>query len=260
MPLPQLYDPNDRQMKVVGLMSGSGSNLIKIIEFEKKLEQKRGTSPYKIEVIFSDTYNSNATKIGKDFDIPVIIRDLKGYYAKRGKPRKDMQVREEFDRETLKALEPYGVKVAAYAGYMSVVTKPLINKFLGINVHPADLSILKKNGSRKYTGDHAVRDAILAGEKTIASTTHIIAEQVDYGKILMISKPIKVKKVKGFNKNKKGLVKKVELMNQEMLKKKGDWIIFPKTLLYLAEGRYSRDFHGNICFDGKQIPEGIKLK
>ncbi|MBU4502489.1 MAG: formyl transferase [Nanoarchaeota archaeon] len=257
-PLPPLYNSVQGQMRVVGLMSGSGSNLVKILEFEKQLEQERGNSPYKISVIFSDTYDSNAAKIGKDFDLPVVIRDLKGYYAKRGKPRTDMKVREEFDMETVKALEHYDISVAAYTGYMSIATKPLIDAYLGINVHPADLSIFDKDGKRKYTGDHAVRDAILSGEKTIASTIHIIEEEVDYGKILMISKPIKVKLPRIF-KPKKRLSKKLEKQNQGLLKKNGDWIIFPRTLLYLAEGRYTGDFL-NIYFDGKPIPEGIKLK
>jgi len=29
----------------------------------------------------SDTWDSNAAKIGKEFDIPVVIRDIEGFYA-----------------------------------------------------------------------------------------------------------------------------------------------------------------------------------
>lgn len=255
----KLHNPKDGQMKVVGLMSGSGTNLRKIIEYERQLKRERGSSPYKVAVIFSDTFDSNATKIGKEYDIPVVTRDLRGYYAEREKPRRDMKVREEFDHETVKALESYEATVAVYAGYMSVATKPLIKVFLGINVHPADLSVLNPDGSRKYTGDNAVRDAILAGEKYIRSTTHIIEEKVDYGKILMISRPLKVKLGKNFNPDDTCLVKKVEEENQNRLKETGDWIIFPKTLLYMAEGRYSKD-KDKLYFDGKAIPNGLKLE
>lgn len=254
-----LHNPDEGQMKVVGLMSGSGTNLRKIIELERQLKKEIGISPYKVAVIFSDTFDSNATKIGKEYDIPVVTRDLRGYYAKREKPRRDMKAREEFDRETVKALKPFEATVAAYAGYMSIATKPLIKAFLGINVHPADLSILNHDGSRKYTGDHAVRDAILAGEKSIRSTTHIIEEKVDYGKILMISKPIEVSLGKDFNPDDKDLVRRIEEENQNRLKEAGDWIIFPKTLLYIAEGRYSRD-KDKLYFDGKAIPNGLKLE
>ena len=42
------------------------------------------------------------------------------------------------------------------------------------------------------------------------------------------------------------MLKKATVYNQERLKEKGDWIIFPLTLLYLAEGRYNQDEHNNI--------------
>ena len=162
MILTKLYDSKNVQMQVAGLMSGSGSNLRTIIGVEKKLELHEGKSPYHVAVLFSDRFDSNAAKIGKDYDIPVVIRDIAGFYAVRGKPRRDMEVRAEFDFETVLSLSPYNINVAAYAGYMSIASKILIDAYLGINVHPADLSIMDGD-KRKYTGDHAVRDAILSG-------------------------------------------------------------------------------------------------
>lgn len=259
MALKELYHPEIGRMRIAGLMSGSGSNLRKIIEHGRKIEADEGRAPYQVVVIFSDNPKSNAEKIGKDYGIPVVVRDLGAFYIERGKPRKDLIVRAEFDDGTVKALKPFNVDVGAYAGYMSIATEQLINAFVGVNVHPADLSIMT-GGKRKYTGDHAVRDAILAGEKNLRSTTHIIESQVDYGRILMVSRPLAVNLPEDFDSSNKDQVNMIADQHQNRLKEIGDWAIFPKTLEHLADGKYSQDEKGNLYFDNKPIPQGLRFE
>jgi folate-dependent phosphoribosylglycinamide formyltransferase PurN len=241
-------------------MSGSGSNLRKIIEYEYELLRKN-TLPYSVAVIFTDNADSNAVAIGKEYNIPVIVRDIKAFYKHNGRPLKDLRLREEFDAETVKALSPYNISVAAYAGYMSIATKPLINAFLGINVHPADLSVKNPDGTRKYTGDHAVRDAILAGEEHLRSSTHIIEEKVDYGKILIMSPKLPIILPRNFDLSDKDMVMEAEKFNQNRLKEKGDWVIFPKTLCDIATGRFSLERGtGRLFYDDKVLINGLKLE
>ena len=141
---------------------------------------------------------------------------------------------------------------------MSIATPNLIKAFLGVNVHPANLSILNADGERKYTGDDAVRDALLAGEEYIRSSTHIIEEIVDAGRILMISSPLKVDlNIEGSFEGKEWDYRTDK--NQDQLKKIGDHIIFPKTIFDIAQGRYSKDDKGMLYFDGTPIPNGLKL-
>jgi phosphoribosylglycinamide formyltransferase-1 len=246
-------------MQVAGLMSGSGTNLQKIIEEELILKDKN-VCPYHVAVIFTDKSDSNAVSLGKQYDVPVVVRDIRSFYKQRGKPLRDMGVREEFDTETVKALKGFDVSVAAYAGYMSIATKPLINAFLGINVHPADLSIRNSDGTRKYTGDHAVRDAIIAGEKYLRSSTHIIEEKVDYGSILMMSSPMAVELPTNFDSNNTEMVLAVEKHTQSRLKELGDWQIFPKTILYVAGGRFAKDSSGRMFYDDKVLFNGLRLE
>jgi len=243
MELRPLHDPKKGTMKVAALMSGGGSNLIKILEHEKNLRSQRGESPYKVVAIFSDNMLSNAEKIGKEYGIPAVINDIREFYRIKGKELNDLAVREQFDFVTAKTLSFYGVKTLAYCGYMSITTPPLIEDFLGMNVHPADLSI-EKDGKRKYAGYNAVKKAMLAGELYLRSTTHLVEEEVDNGKILMISDPVKV------------MGDSVE-ENQERLKEAGDWKIFPKTLEYISDGRYQMDEGGELYFDGEPIPKGV---
>lgn len=233
-------------------MSGSGTNALKIIEYQLD----NSDCQYQVELIFSDNPDSNAKKIGQKYNIPVEIFDIEKFYQKNKElKRYSLKDREKYDKKVAQILLKYDIDVLAYAGYMNITTPPIIKEFLGINVHPADLSIKNKQGERKYTGDDSVGDAIKAGEEKIASTTHIITAGVDEGPILMISKPIKVT----FPEKNGKITKEVIDFNQERLKEMGDWIIFPKSLELIAKGLIKKDNQGNLYYKNKPIPQGIKL-
>lgn len=256
MTLVKLYNATEvGQLRVAGFMSVSGTNLVKIVEHEQKLKRERGESPFHVSVILSDNHKSKASEIGTNFGIPVFIYDMDSFYKQRGKPLKDMNTREEYERECLRVLNEFECAVAAYAGYMRKATSAFVNSFLGINVHPADLTIKSPDGRPKYRGDHVVKDAIQAGEKVIRSTTHIVTEKVDCGPILMVSAPLAISYPISDD-----ILDEMAGHYQNSLKEKGDWVIFPRTLEYIADGRYARDKKGNLYFDGKEIPQGVKLE
>ena len=49
-----LHDPSKGILRVAGLMSGSGTNIRKIIEHQKKMGGNEKGSPFEIVVLFSD--------------------------------------------------------------------------------------------------------------------------------------------------------------------------------------------------------------
>lgn len=257
-----IYTPSkDKPMLTAGFMSGSGTNLIKIIEWAKQLEAEKGKSPYRINVIFTDNKNSNAGLISEKFNIPLETFDILDFYRSKGySDKKELSLRGAFDREIVKILGRYNLDLIALAGYMSIVTQPLLDAFNGriINVHPADLSV-KTGGKRKYTGAHAVRDAILAGEKKLHSTTHIVRDKVDYGEILLISEGISViipdkLSLEDLGKtDKKNFLLEIVNRHQNRLKEYGDWKVFPLTLQYIAEGRFAVDTEGNVYLDNNML-------
>ena len=242
MILQKLYNPRSEPMRVAGFMSGSGSNIRKLVATGKE------TNLYSIVVLFSDRADSKAPAIGKDFDIPVITRDIRGFYSERKQPLRNMDVRRDFDFQTARSIETYGIDVIAYGGYMSKVSPWLCEQHLGVNVHPADLSILGADGKPVYVGDKAVKAALDAGEKYLRSTTHIVEKDVDLGRILMRSAPMEVERGDSPDDV------------QGCLKEVGDWVIFPKTLEYLAQGRFEKDETGKLYFCGEPIPNGVTLK
>jgi phosphoribosylglycinamide formyltransferase-1 len=157
------------------------------------------------------------------------------------------------------ALRPFEAQAAAYAGYMSVATAPLLEAFLGINVHPADLGI-EAGGKRRFTGDHAVRDAILAGQPEVRSTTHILSAVVDGGRLLVVSPPVQVQIPAGTELGDPATAKRIAAEHQERLKQAGDWVVFPRTLEWIADGRIAADETGALHFDGRPIPHGVRME
>ena len=96
--LKRLYD-GGKEMRVAGFMSGSGTNLRKILEYERNYDAIKDC-PYTVAVIFTDNPKSNAVQIGSQFDVPVIVRDIESFYKARDRNIKDMGLRADFDEET----------------------------------------------------------------------------------------------------------------------------------------------------------------
>lgn len=267
---------------VICFMSGSGTNVRKILEYERMQEERFGFCHYNVVAIFSDKpETSKAKQISADFgigfwhheDIDDFYRELG--YASKNDPKipkeKRVELRAQYDEKTRSMLVEMiedsiwqGRKpIVALGGYMSFLTDPIIGNYLTVNVHPANLTATDKEGKRKYTGDHAVLDAILAGERFIYSSTHIAREQVDYGEVLMISAPLEVKprhKPAYLRKHPEEL-EKIAGSNQDRLKEVGDWVIFPKTLEMTARGDFimkdGRVFHRNE--QGMLVPGPVML-
>lgn len=270
------HKPSSRPMPVIGLMSGSGSNLRKILEHGRDQKKSLGFSHYEMIAIFTDKpYDSNAAAISGEYGIEFLFHDDIDEFARkhglaakndRGKGLDEMlRVRGLYDNITAEILENYrsdeGVlPVIALGGYMSMLTDNIIKRFLTINVHPADLRILDEDGlSRKYTGDHVVADAIYDEEKELRSSIHIARGKPDYGEILVVSAPLKVELTDEHGRkysrddilNYPAHLKAVADHNQERLKVAGDWKIFPLALDMIAKGTFVMDQ------DWKQTESGV---
>lgn len=268
-----LFDPQQAQgkpMRVAGFMSGSGTNIRKILEKEQELKQTEGKSPYELVFLFSDVVDPNKCKIraiAEEYNLPFQINDIWEFYKSRGHTTKrDMNLRKEFDSMTLWILKEHQIDCVALGGYMSIVTDVIFEAFPTINVHPADLSIVEKSsGRRKFTGDHAVRDAILAGASEIRASTHLATAEVDGGPILFISKPVEINLPSSLtldmlkDETQKSQLEEITDSHQDQLKQIGDWVIFPISLIYIAEGLIAIDEKGKIYIENHACPYGMKL-
>jgi len=250
-------------------MSGSGTNTRKIIKRSYQL----GAS-YRVELIFTDVKDdridkdggkaSRALDIAREYGIPYECVDILDFYMSKGQQtKKDLTLRPEFDGKVVERIDPYCIDLIALAGYMSITTAPILERYEGriVNVHPADLTIMS-DGERKYVGMHTVRDAILAGEEELRSSSHVVRKKVDHGEILVVSKPVPVRLPRGVTMERlsedKVMLKKIVEEHQERLKKEGDWEVYPLTVQMVGKGRFALG-DGIAFLDGKPSPGGFRL-
>ena len=264
MPLTPLFDPNEmvRPMRVAAFMSGSGTNIIKLLEREKDLRSKYGSSPYEVIFIFSDRSDGvcHGERIAHESGIPYFSYDIRTFHRLRGMPRRvsvpeGLSARRDYDRVPASLITAFEIDVVALGGYMSYTT---LNRC--VNVHPADLSILAQNGERRYVGDNAVFDAINAGETTLRSSTLWTDQGVDTGPLLMVSDPLQVElpdSLDSLVRDKEKLIQAAGA-HQDRLKEVGDWKVFPQTIEMIARGRFALDESNNVYVDGDPVPQGYR--
>ncbi|MFC1868352.1 phosphoribosylglycinamide formyltransferase [Thermodesulfobacteriota bacterium] len=264
MKLTPIFDieKEGRPMRVGGFMSGSGTNIVKLIEKENTLKEEKNSSPFHVVFIFSDRSDDKCSgeKIAYENGIPYFSFDIRTFHRLKGLKRtalgpEGLSARREFDSVAAGLVKAFNIDVIALGGYMSYITLDRC-----INVHPADLSILTPDGKRKYVGDHAVLDAIAAGETVLRSSTLWTDQGVDTGPLLMVSDLLEVNlpaPLSQLLKDGDRLLKVVDL-HQEHLKEVGDWKIFPRTIEIIAEGRLAFDDQNRVYMDGNPVPKGYR--
>jgi folate-dependent phosphoribosylglycinamide formyltransferase PurN len=265
MSITAIYNPSvmGRPMRVAGFLSGSGTNLMKLIEHENRLNSEVGKAPFEVAFIFSDRSDGLCAgeKIAYSQGLPYFSYDIRVFHKIKGTTRnvnnqEGLATRKAYDSLAKKLVDAFNIDVIALGGYMSYITLKGC-----VNVHPADLSIRAADGRRKYIGKNAVRDAILSGESVLRASTLWTDEGVDTGPLLMVSEPLKVRLPAPFEALTRDKDRFTQLIDdhQERLKAVGDWKIFPKTIEFIARGRFSLDSDKRVYFDGRPVPEGVRL-
>lgn len=250
------FDPRaaGRPLRVAAFMSGSGTNITTLLQMEDP--------GFEVSFIFSDRTDGKCRgeQIAHEYGLPYFAYDTRRFHAVRGIKRsvlsaEGMAARKEYDQVAATLLKAFDIDVIALGGYMSFLTLGR-----GVNVHPADLSIINEDGSRTFVGDDAVLDAIAAGQSELRSSTLWIDQGVDSGPLLMVSDALPVvldhplEQIKADS----ALMRRVADEHQERLKEAGDWIVFPETLRLIAAGRMGLTADGVVTLDGKAYPMGVR--
>lgn len=243
-----------RPLRLAAFMSGSGTNIRRLLE--------RNSAHYEIAFIFSDVASEKCQgqNIAREYGLPYFAYDTRRFHELKGQKRtvltpEGLAARREYDQVAAKLVEAFEVDLIALGGYMSFLTLPG-----GVNVHPADLSLVNDKGQRTYVGDDAVYDAILAGEKELRSSTLWIDQGVDSGPLLMVSEALSVE-LPAPLKELKTDPERLRVLaddHQEQLKERGDWVVFPLTMELIGQGRMALDEKGVAHLDGKAYPRGVR--
>ena len=171
-------------MKIAVLVSGGGTNLQALIDYEKS----HADCPYHIQVVIADTKKAYALERAAASGIATKIVSP---FAVLG-PEKAKEVSKEEKRIAVSdaaknaALEA-GCDAIVLAGWLTVLSGSIITEFSNriVNLHPA---LLPKFGGVGMWG-HTVHEAVLAaGEKESGCTVHLVDAGCDTGKILVQKK------------------------------------------------------------------------
>jgi len=264
MSITPIFDPKraGRPMRVAAFMSGSGTNIMRLLERERALRGPGQDAPFETVFIFSDRSDGRCAgeRIAFENGLPYFSYDIRAFYRRRGLKRSvltadGLTARREYDRVACNLVEAFIIDVIALGGYMSYTTLSRC-----VNVHPADLSLRLPDGRRKYVGDDAVKDAIAAGETRLRASTLWTDEGVDTGPLLMVSHPLPVALPESIDilvRNPDRL-REVADAYQERLKEIGDWHIFPETIEMIARGRFALDEEKRVYVDGRPVPDGYR--
>lgn len=143
--------------KIAVPVSGTGSNLQAILDY-----------PLPVALVISDR-DCLALEIARNAGISTV--NLHRTFG----PKFD---KDAFTLEFLKRLWKYDIGLIAMAGFRTILSDFVFHWFPKrfLNLHPSLLP--------KYKGTHAVRDAIIAGEKVTGCTIHIATPALDEGPIL----------------------------------------------------------------------------
>ena len=171
-------------MNIAVLVSGGGTNLQALIDYEKT----HSDCPYKISLVVSNTKNAFALERAKNAGIPCEIRSpfsVLGEQKARSADRDEKRIA--ISDAILDLCREYKIDAIVLAGYLSVLGGKIIDEYSGkiINLHPA---LLPKFGGVGMWG-HNVHEAVLkANEKESGCTVHLVDSGCDTGEILVQKK------------------------------------------------------------------------
>lgn len=150
-------------MRVVCLISGDGSNLQALIEWQ--LKGLLGDA--EIVGVVSNKAEAFGLERAKRANIATTVLSHQRYSD-----------RYEFDRALISVIEDYEADLIVLAGFLRILTAQFVNHFANrlVNVHPSLLP--------KYKGLNTHRRAIKAGDSIAGATVHWVTEELDSGGII----------------------------------------------------------------------------
>lgn len=148
--------------RVAILISGGGSNMIKLVE------DMTGDHPGRPVLVLSNDANAGGLAKARAKNIPTFVVDHRTY----GNDRVG------FEAELNRVLSAANPDIICLAGFMRILTADFIRRWSGkiLNIHPSLLP--------KYKGLNTHQRALDAGDTVAGCSVHEVTEELDGGPIL----------------------------------------------------------------------------
>ncbi len=156
------------QVKIAVLVSGGGTNLQAIIDYQSAGNLKHG----KVVKVISSKEGAYALTRAENAGIEGVVVQRKG------------KTQAEFENGILAELNSCGAEVIVLAGFMCILSKDFTDKFPKriINVHP---SLIPSFCGEGFYGLKVHEAALSYGVKVTGATVHFVNEIPDGGEIIM---------------------------------------------------------------------------
>lgn len=196
--------------RVAVLVSGGGTNLQAIID-----RVKDGSLPgVGIVRVISNNAGAYALTRAKNAGIEGVTVSPKEY-----------ETRELFNKALLRAVKEASPDLIVLAGFLVTIPPELIREYPNriINIHP---SLIPSFCGKGCYGLHVHEKALARGVKVTGATVHFVNEGLDSGPIIL-QKPVAVEDGDT-----------PEILQKRVMEQ-AEWIILPRAIGLIAEGRVS---------------------
>ena len=152
-----------RQIRLVVLISGNGSNLQAIID-----EIANNNLPAQVVAVISNKVDAYGLERAKNAGIEQRVLSHKNYGS-----------REQFDIALKDIIDSYQPDLIILAGFMRILSNEFVNHYLHkmMNIHPSLLP--------KYKGLDTHQRAIDAGDKEHGCSVHFVTPELDDGPVIL---------------------------------------------------------------------------
>ena len=197
-------------LKVAVLVSGGGTNLQAILD---AIDNGTITNA-KVEVVISNNKNAYALERAKNHGIEALCISPKDYGT-----------RDAFNKAFLEKLDDCQPDLIVLARFLVVIPKQMIEKYRNriINIHP---SLIPSFCGTGYYGLKVHEGVLSRGVKVTGATVHFVDEGTDTGPIIL-QKAVEVEQDDT-----------PEILQRRVMEK-AEWIIMPKAIDLIANGKVS---------------------
>ena len=197
-------------LKVAVLVSGGGTNLQAILD---AIDNGTITNA-KVEGVISNNKNAYALERAKNHGIEALCISPKDYGT-----------RDAFNKAFLEKLDDCQPDLIVLAVFLVVIPKQMIEKYRNriINIHP---SLIPSFCGTGYYGLKVHEGVLSRGVKVTGATVHFVDEGTDTGPIIL-QKAVEVEQDDT-----------PEILQRRVMEK-AEWIIMPKAIDLIANGKVS---------------------
>ncbi|MFB1489663.1 MULTISPECIES: phosphoribosylglycinamide formyltransferase [unclassified Thiocapsa] len=154
--------PDDGRLRVVALISGSGSNLQALMD-----EAAKGR-PFEIVAVISNRADAFGLERARRAGIPAEVLDHREYAG-----------REPYEAELRALIDRYAPGLVVLAGFMRILTPSFVDHYSGrmLNIHPSLLP--------KFRGLQTHQRALDAEEHEHGASVHFVTAELDGGPVII---------------------------------------------------------------------------